>query len=180
MRRRELNRILAARDLVIVKREFLAQLEPGIVGKVRDGAMVGVVVDRPVGEENVGLLGLDDLAERLVVPGINDRPAVLLASLERSGLENLAGVSGLGHPVPACVFGLVGRPLAVVQVKENDLVAQLGVTGHGPSAAVFGVAGVAAADDHFELAPCELGSSARLLDTRRGQPGAARRVRRDR
>ena len=60
--------------------------------------MVGVVVDRPVGEHGVGLLGLDDLPERLVVCRVDDRLAVELARVKRLGAEDVARFFGLRNP----------------------------------------------------------------------------------
>ncbi len=63
MRRRELDRVFTARDLVIVKRKPLLHFQPRIIDEHRDRAMVGVVVDRPVGEYGIRLLGFENLAE---------------------------------------------------------------------------------------------------------------------
>src|SRR4029077_10023646 len=66
--------------------------------------------------------------------------------------EDLAGLLGLGHPEPASLGCFVWRPLAVVEIEEEDLVSQVGVAGDGAAATIFGVARMAAADDHLELA----------------------------
>ena len=74
--RRELDRVLAVGDLVVVEGEAAAHPQPGVIDQHRDRAVVGVVVDRPVGEDRVGPLGLEELAERGVVRDVNDRFAV--------------------------------------------------------------------------------------------------------
>ena len=53
--------------------------------------------------------------------------------------------------------GRAGRPLASVQVKQNDLVPEVGVAGDGAAAAIFGIAGMAAGDNHLELTRRVLG-----------------------
>ena len=111
--------------------------------------MVGVVVDRPVGENDVGLLGLDDLAERLVMCRVDDRLAVRLTGVKGPRLQDLAGLLGLRHPRLA--FG-PGRPFAPIQVEQDYLVPQVGVAGDRAAAAVLGIAGMAAGDDHLEPA----------------------------
>ena len=110
MRRRELHGVLAVGDLVVVEGEALAHPQPGVVDQHRDGAVVGVVVDRPVGEDDVGLLGLEDLAERLVMGRVDDRLAVDLPGEERPGLEDLAGLLGLGDRGSRGLRRLVRRP----------------------------------------------------------------------
>ena len=103
--------------------------------------MIGVVVDRPVGEDGVGPLGLEDLAECLVVGRVDDRLAVELPRVQRARLQDFAGLLGLGDAAGA--FRLARRPLALVQVEEDDLVPEVRVAGDGASAAVLGIAGMA-------------------------------------
>ena len=71
--------------------------------------------------------------------------------MERTRLEDLAGFPRLGHAASARFGRLVGRPLAIVQVEQDDLVAEVGIAGDGSSAAILGVARMAAADDDLEL-----------------------------
>ena len=107
--RRELHGVLAVRDLVVVEGESLLQPEPGVIDQHRDGPMIGVVVDRPVGEDRVGPLGLEDLAECLVMGRVDDRLAVELAGVERACLQDLAGLPGLGDAARA------RRPAAAIR-----------------------------------------------------------------
>ena len=97
VRRGELDRVFAVGDLVVVEGEPLSQPEPGVIDQHRDGAVVGVVVDRPVGENHVGLLGLDDFAECLVMGGVDDGLAVELARVPGSAFK-ISQAFGLCHP----------------------------------------------------------------------------------
>src|SRR5690349_13733682 len=82
----KLDGILAAGDLIIIKREGFIHLSPRAIDQERDGAMIGVVVDRPVREDDVGTLRLDDRSKRLVVLAIDHGASVDLAGEERPGL----------------------------------------------------------------------------------------------
>ena len=138
--------------------------------------MVGVVVDRPVGEDHVGPLGLEDLAERLVMLAVDHGIAVNLPREERPGLEDLARLAGLGDA--DAVLRLPGRH-AVVQVEQNDFVPQVGIAGDGAAAAVFGIAGMAAGDDHLPLAARRIVGRRRVafarLPREKARPSSSRR-----
>ena len=80
---------------------------------------------------------------------IDDRVAVDLTREDRSGLEDLASLRRLGHADP------IPRPAgrdAVVEIEQDNFMSQIGIAGDGPAAAIFGVAGMAAGDDHLRLA----------------------------
>ena len=86
---------------------------------------------------------------------INDRSAVELAGVGRTGLENLAGLLGFCDTHRLGIFQQrVFGPLAPVEVEQDDFVAQAGITGDGAAAAVFGVAGMPPCNDHLELGLC--------------------------
>jgi len=113
--------------------------------------VIGVVVDGPMGEDHVGLLGLQQVMELLVMDGVNDRLAVNLPGKGGPRLENFAGFLGFGHAHGAGVMRRLVGPLALIQVEQDDLVPQVGVAGDGAAAAVFGVAGMPTGDDYLEL-----------------------------
>jgi hypothetical protein len=71
-----------------------------------------------------------------------------LSGVGRTGLENLAGFPGLCDTHRFGIFQQrVFGPLAPVEVEQDYFVAQLGVTGDGAAAAVFGVAGMPPGND---------------------------------
>ena len=100
VRRRELHRVLAVRDLVVVEGEPLPHAQPGVVDQHRDRPVVGVVVDGPVGEDDVGPLGLEDLAERLVVVAVDDRVR------RRSGPRRAAAPSRISQAFAASAIAV--------------------------------------------------------------------------
>src|SRR6185437_5612341 len=112
-----------------------------------DGAMIGVVVDGPVIEDGIGVFIFDHFQECRVVRVIDDGVAVRLACPNRPGLEDVAGLSSLGN-----ADGRGGLPRSIVQVEQRYVVALGGEQGDGAAASVFGVAGMAAGDNEFELA----------------------------
>jgi hypothetical protein len=87
------------------------------------------------------------------VLAVDHRLAVHLPAEARQGTEDLARLSRLGDPHP--VLRLLGGH-AIVQVEEDDRMSQVGEAGDGASAAVFGVAGMPAGDDHLPPAWCIL------------------------
>ncbi len=68
--------------------------EPGIENELGEGAMVAVVVNGPVGEDDVGILGSEELGELRVVSVVDDGLAVDLIGEDCSGVEDLAGFLG--------------------------------------------------------------------------------------
>jgi len=116
--------------------------------------MIRVIVDRPVGEDHLGLLAFQEMVKLIVVGAIHDRFAVNLSRKGGPRLENLAGFLGFRHAHGAGVVRWLVRPLAPVEVEQDDLVPQVSVAGDGATAAVFRVAGMTTGDHHLELGPC--------------------------
>ena len=106
--------------------------------------MVGVIVDRPMSENDIGTLGLENLAECLIVGRVDDRLAVELIRVERPRLQDFAGFFGLCNTGEA---GVARRPFALVQVKKDRLVPQVCVAGDCPATTVLGITRMAARDD---------------------------------
>ena len=78
--------------------------------------MVGVVIDRPVGENDVGLLGLEDLAEGLVMSGVDDRLAVGMPAYSGRAFKiSQAFLASAIRETPSAPR----RPFAPVQVEET-------------------------------------------------------------
>ena len=132
--------------------------------------MVAVGVDRPVGEDELGLLGLEDLAKLVVPRRIHLRGTIDLTCEDGPCLEDLARLPALGG---ADRRGLLVRlacnaGLTPCQIEGDDLVAQVGEPGHRPAAAGLRVVGMAAHDDDLPLAIRRI----RGLDFRR--PGEVR------
>ena len=143
-RRGELDGVFPVGDFEVVKSEAVLELLPGFEGEVGDGAVVGMVVDGPVGDDGVGSFGFDNFLEGLVVVVVDDGVSVLLVGVEWAGFEDLAGAFGFGDANVGGSF-----PGAVVEVEEGDVVSGGGEAGDGASGGVFGVAGVATCDYNF-------------------------------
>jgi len=143
-RRGELDGVFPVGDFEVVKSEAVLELLPGFEGEVGDGAVVGMVVDGPVGEDGVGTFNFEDLLEGLVVIVVDDGVSVLLVGVGGTGFEDLAGAFGFGDANVGGSF-----PGAVVEVEEGDVVTGGGEAGDGASGGVFGVAGVATCDYNF-------------------------------
>ena len=114
--------------------------------------MVAVLVDRPLGDDHVGPLGLQDFAEFVEVRRVEDCLAVDLPRIGGARLQNLARLAGLLHADVGGSSPLRRRPLAVVQVKEDDLVTELVIARNGSAATVLRIAGVPTGDNDFQFA----------------------------
>ena len=130
-------------------------------------------VNGPVGEDDVGLLSLQELAH-LVVPGRVDLGrAIDLPREDRARLEDLARFETLRR---ADGGGLVvafsgNSRLTAREVDSNHLMPQLGESSHRSATTRFGIVGMAAHDDQF-------GPVSRILAARdhgRGNCGKSRR-----
>ena len=81
-------------DFVVVEGVPLLLLEPRIESKGRDGTMIAVLVDGPLGKDRIGVLGVQQAAERLVVGRIHDGLAIDLTGKDGAGPQDVAGFAG--------------------------------------------------------------------------------------
>src|SRR5271157_5449047 len=119
--------------------------------------MIAVVIDGPLRKENIGALVFDNLPEIVEVGGIQDGMAVGLSSEGRARLEYLGGLSGFRNAHVRRCATLVRRPLTIVQMEKNNVVALCGEASDGAAAAVFGVAGMSSRNDDFEFLRLRIG-----------------------
>ena len=110
--------------------------------------MIAMVVDGPLIEDSVGFFGFEELLKLFVVLAIDDGMAVSLACVEGASPEDFTGLFGFGNACEGWGWG----PSAVVEVEEDDLMAELSEACDGAATSIFGVAGMAAGDDDLELA----------------------------
>ncbi len=68
--------------------------------------MVAMSVDRPVCEQHVGTLGVDQIPKLAIMRRIHHRVPIALAREQSARLQNLASPFGLGHPH---IGGRIGR-----------------------------------------------------------------------
>jgi hypothetical protein len=114
--------------------------------------MVAVAVDGPLGEYYIGAFRSEHASESLIVRGIDDRAAVVLAGESGTGLKTLTSIQGFGGAdggtTPEARSAAV--PFTAIQVEQDDFMAQVGVARDRPGATAFGVARVTARDDYLE------------------------------
>src|SRR5262249_54616178 len=79
VRRRERHRARAVRDLVVVERETALHPQPRLVHEHRHRAMVRMVVDRPVREDDMRAFRVEQRVERAITLLIDDGLAVDLS-----------------------------------------------------------------------------------------------------
>ena len=138
-------------DFVVVEGGFFVGGEPGVEGELGEGAVVSMVVDGPVGEEDVGILGGEKLSEVLVMGFVDDGLAVDLFGVNGRGVEDLAGFLRFGGADGGAIrIRRFAEAFATVEIEESDSVAEGDVAGDGASNAAFGVAGMSAGDYDFE------------------------------
>lgn len=148
--RREHSGILG--DLVIVQGKPPAGFPPRVEGKHGYGAMVAVPVDGPLGEHHVGIFAGEKAREALIVWGIDDRAAVVLAGKNGARFQTSTSSLGFGgaNGAAAVEARAAAESLAAVEIEQDHLMSQIGVAGDGPAAAALRVARMAARDDDFE------------------------------
>jgi len=130
----------------------MAVLQPRIQGQRGNGAMIAMAINRPMRENHVGAFGAEHARERLIMRGIDDRTAVVLAGESGSGFQESTCV--LGFRGSNCATAIEARsaaePLAAIQVQQNDVVAQFTIARDRPGAAAFRVAGMAACHNDLQ------------------------------
>jgi hypothetical protein len=114
--------------------------------------MVAMAVDWPVRENYVGAFGSQQAREVLVMRGIDDRAAVILAGEGGSGFKGSTGALGFrgSNRGTAIEAGSAAEPFAAIQVQQNNLVAQVAIARHRPGAAAFRVSWMAARHDDLQ------------------------------
>ena len=113
--------------------------------------MVAVVIDRPLGEDDIGVFLLYDLPKLLEMRGVQDGVPVDLSRKGGACLEYSGGLGGLCRAHARGRASLFFRPLAIVEMKKNHLVTKFSEPGNGAPAAVFSVSGMPARYDNLEL-----------------------------
>jgi hypothetical protein len=113
--------------------------------------MVAVVIDRPLGEENIGALLLYDFPELVEMGGIQDGVAIDLTCEYRTGLEYLGGFSGFGQAYARGRASFFSRPFAIVEMQENNFVTEFSEASDRTAAAVFGVSGMSSRNYNLEF-----------------------------
>ena len=90
--RGELHGVFAVGDFVVIECESVLKLLPRLESEVRNGTMVGVVVDGPMGEDGIGIFRREDFLERLVMVVVDNSVAVGLICIGGAGFEDLAAM----------------------------------------------------------------------------------------
>ena len=148
----ELDGVFPSGDFVVIECKAPAHAQPCFINEHGNGAMIGVVVERPMGEDDVGVFGFEEAMELSVMRLINDGFGIDLTGEGGTSFEDFAGFGGFSDANRSgIVAGLIG-PLAFVQVEENNFVAEIGVASDSATAAVFRVARVTTRDEDFEFA----------------------------
>lgn len=138
-------------DFVVVEGGFFVGGEPGVENKLGEGTVVAMVVDGPVGEEDVGVLGGEKLSELLVMGVVDDGLAIDLFGVNGRGVEDLAGFLRFGGADGGAIrICRLAEAFATVEIEESDIVAEGDEAGDGASNAAFRVAGMGTGDDDFE------------------------------
>jgi hypothetical protein len=154
VRRPEVLGLLPRRNLIVVQGEPPAAGQPGVIYQQRRGPVVPVAVDRPVGEDRLRPLALQELAEVVVARRGDLGGPVGLAGEQGAGLEQAAGPLGLRGPDGPCLRGglALDAGLPPREVERHHLVAEVHEARHRPAAGGLRVAGVPASDHNLELA----------------------------
>ena len=113
--------------------------------------MIAVAIDRPLGEENIGALVLDDFPELIEMRRIQDGVTIGLSCKHGTRLEYFGGFSGLGHAYVRGRTPFLFRPLAIVEMKKNHFVPQFSEASDCAPAAVFRIPGMSSRHDDLKF-----------------------------
>jgi hypothetical protein len=102
-RRGELGCIFAIGNFVIVQGEPALQLFPGFKGQVRNGAMIGMIIDKPMGKNRIWILRFKKALECLVMWVVDNGVAVDLIGIGGPGLQDLTCLFRFGMRTAAAV-----------------------------------------------------------------------------
>ncbi len=146
-------------NFVVVESHGLANFQPGVEAECGNSAMVAMTIEGPLGQERVGLFGVEESSESLVVWRVNDGATIILASEEGSSVENAAGVLSFGGADRRAAIerGAAAITFTPIEVEEHDLGTKRSEAGDGTCATAFGVAGVTAGNHDFAWSRRELG-----------------------
>src|SRR4249920_1668061 len=99
--------------------------------------MVAVVVDWPLGEHYVRVFRREHATKRIIVCGIDNRPAVVLPGKHGMRFKNLACLLGFGgaYARASPEVRSAAIPLSTIQVQQHHLVPEFRVTCDRPGAA---------------------------------------------
>ncbi len=146
--RRELQGIFSIRYLIVIERKVLFRLPPRAIGEHCSRAVVGMVINWPVGKDRVRLFGRKYFCVLLIMRVVYHRMAVYLSRIGRPGFQYFACLASFGDSRG----GGSGRPSAVIQIQQNYLVPKCGVASDGAAAAVFRITRMAAGYHHLQFA----------------------------
>lgn len=140
--------------LEIIEIEFLSAFHPSVVNQQRDDPMVAMRVDGPVGEDDVGMLCLQNLAKVSVTRAVDFGVAVNLSGKYRARFQNRAGFLGFRGPNGRGLLRGLARDsgFSAGQVEQDRFMSQIGVQSRGASASAFRIVRMRAGDNDFELA----------------------------
>lgn len=140
------------RHLVVVKSEASSGFPPRIEREQGNRSVVAMTVDRPLGKDDVGFFAGQQTCEFFVVLFVDHGAPVVLTCECSPRPQNLARLFRFGGPDLGAT-AQAGRPavsFAAVEIQENNLMAQLRITGHRTSATAFGVARMSAGHNDLQ------------------------------
>jgi hypothetical protein len=114
--------------------------------------VIAMLVNGPLRENDVWLLGVEQALEVLVMGAVNNGVAIDLSRENRTGFQNLAGLLRFGGPDGSALCGTAAaaETFAAIQIKQNNLMAERRIAGNRAGTTAFGVARVAAYHYHLE------------------------------
>jgi hypothetical protein len=112
-----------------------------------------MAVNRPVCEQDIGFLGLEQPPKLLVMSRVDNRVPIALRREDGAGFQYFAGLSSFRDPYPAAQARIFFRTplLATIQVQQDDVMSQIRVARNRAAASILGIARMAAANYDLEL-----------------------------
>src|SRR5579875_152539 len=114
--------------------------------------MIGVTVDRPMGEDDVGFLRLHDLADSGVTSRIDLGGPIDLSGEDRPGLQNGASLFCFGGTDSSSFVRRLAfdAGLATRQIQNGHFMAAVYIAGNRAAATGFRIIRMSTGDEHFE------------------------------
>jgi hypothetical protein len=116
--------------------------------------VIPVIVDGPMGKDDVGVLGGEELGELLIMGCVDHGLAVDLAREEWMRAQDLTRLLGFrgpdGRAIKVRCFLSLAEAFATIKVEQGDVMTKSHVAGDGAGAAAFGVARVGTGDENLQ------------------------------
>ena len=149
--------LLAQLYLIEIERLCFPRVQPGLIGEQGSGPVIGMRVNGPVCEDDVGLLIQQRVRDFFVSRRCHFYVPINIMQSDHLTMQQCTGPLGVGVPggsqllrrhmkVGGDAFGVSAR-----QGQRHNIVPKIGIAGNGPAAAGLWVIHMGPYDDHLQF-----------------------------